>query len=375
LPFDFGVLGVPMFIVISGFCIHLGYARRLVTGQRGGWTWGAFWKRRFVRLYPTYLCAVALSLLVVWLLNQVWGVHAAVPADLTWDLITHVLMIHNLTADFSGGLGNPPFWTLGLEEQLYALFAIVVLLRTRLTAVRVLAIAATVSLVWRLGYTWGPFMSGSPDQIILDVGAFRLGYWTGWPFGWWFLWVLGALAAECYVGLVRPPRWVTSWWLITTVTAITAVTHWRTLGRYTKFWLDDSTAAWVRTALDSLVQLSEPLFAVACFALLLRLISREREGGLKSFGSRLMAGLGVFSYSLYLTHVPTIEVLNAIFGMPDSLAGTAFRLLVYVPACVMVGAGFFIAFERPFLFLNKRAAVRGVADRAVMPPRAGDAIR
>src|SRR5690242_13750888 len=56
LPLEIvGNMGVPLFIVLSGFCIHLGVAKRM--GRTGviKADWASFWKRRFRRLYPPYL--------------------------------------------------------------------------------------------------------------------------------------------------------------------------------------------------------------------------------------------------------------------------------------------------------------------------------
>ena len=52
------------FFVISGFCIHLGWARQ--EAQAGGATtdFFAFWRRRIRRLYPPYLVVLGLYLLV-----------------------------------------------------------------------------------------------------------------------------------------------------------------------------------------------------------------------------------------------------------------------------------------------------------------------
>src|SRR5690348_9263470 len=50
----FGYLGVPLFFVISGFCIHLPYARGLSAGGAAP-DWRRFFARRFRRLYPPYL--------------------------------------------------------------------------------------------------------------------------------------------------------------------------------------------------------------------------------------------------------------------------------------------------------------------------------
>jgi peptidoglycan/LPS O-acetylase OafA/YrhL len=364
LPFDFGTLGVPMFIVISGFCIHLGYARRLATGRLAGWSWAAFWKRRFVRLYPTYLVAIAFSLAVVHVVTRL-GHPVDAPANTAWDLLTHVFMVHNLTVEYTGGLGNPPFWTLGLEEQLYGLFAVVVLLRARMSATKIVLVGTCVSVVWRLAIVWVPFLlsrlSGGPNEpLALHLGTVSVGHWDGWPFGWWFLWLLGAMAAEAYLGLVRLPDWCSSWGLILGSWAVTALTYWRTLGRYTKYWMtDEGTQGWVRAVLNTAVQMSEPVFAVGCFALLLRLIRAERAGRLAAWPVRLLATVGLFSYSLYLTHLPVIELLTATLGAPTTRPGLVGWAAVAVPVSVAWAGLFFLVFERPFLHRARPAPPGG----------------
>src|SRR4030095_16029657 len=45
----FGYLGVPLFFVISGFCIHLPDARARNEGRLAAPGWGALFRRRFSR--------------------------------------------------------------------------------------------------------------------------------------------------------------------------------------------------------------------------------------------------------------------------------------------------------------------------------------
>src|SRR6476660_9088344 len=51
----FGYVGVFLFFVISGFCIHLQWARARAAGRQSQIEFGAFWKRRLRRLYPPYV--------------------------------------------------------------------------------------------------------------------------------------------------------------------------------------------------------------------------------------------------------------------------------------------------------------------------------
>src|ERR1700742_1749454 len=61
---SFGYIGVFLFFVISGFCIHWKCAKARATGLEPDIRFGPFWKRRLRRLYPPYLIALALYLLL-----------------------------------------------------------------------------------------------------------------------------------------------------------------------------------------------------------------------------------------------------------------------------------------------------------------------
>jgi len=354
LPLDFGMLGLQLFIVLSGFCIHHGYARRFAAGRTGGWSWAAFWRRRFFRLYPPYVAAVALSLVVVYGLTPPAERPPELPADVVGDVVSHLLMVHNLSPDYTGGVGNAALWSLGLEEQLYGLFAVVVLLRARLSARVVLGIGLAVSVLWVAASVWVPFLltryAGWPPGGVIELGRIRIGHWGSWPFGWWFLWLIGAVAAEAHVGLVRVPAWLMSRWVIAATVAVTAVTNYRTLGRYARNWLSDAgDGGWLRSGLLTVVGLSDLVFAVGCFALLLRLIRAERQGGLTSPAARWTARLGLISYSLYLIHMPVLLLLAPLLGTPGEAASIAAAVVGGVAASIAFAIPFFFVFERPFL--------------------------
>src|ERR1044071_1569458 len=57
---SFGYIGVFLFFVISGFCIHLQWARTKAAGSEPQIRFTAFWKRRIRRLYPPYMIALLL---------------------------------------------------------------------------------------------------------------------------------------------------------------------------------------------------------------------------------------------------------------------------------------------------------------------------
>src|SRR6185436_12341947 len=57
---SFGYISVFLFFVISGFCIHLQWAKAKAAGVKPEIRFGAFWKRRLRRLYPPYIIALLL---------------------------------------------------------------------------------------------------------------------------------------------------------------------------------------------------------------------------------------------------------------------------------------------------------------------------
>src|SRR6201991_2227590 len=63
-PIAWGSAGVPIFFVISGYCIHRGAAFKLAQDPRYRLDAGNFWMRRFARIYPVLLAALLLTLVL-----------------------------------------------------------------------------------------------------------------------------------------------------------------------------------------------------------------------------------------------------------------------------------------------------------------------
>ena len=57
---SFGYIGVFLFFVISGFCIHLQWCRSRSINEQGSVAFGKFWKRRIRRLYPPYFIVLVI---------------------------------------------------------------------------------------------------------------------------------------------------------------------------------------------------------------------------------------------------------------------------------------------------------------------------
>lgn len=127
-PLDDGGLAVDLFVILSGFVITLLVQRRVEP-------YSIYLLRRFARLYPLYLIALALGFYTQHLAPHVIGQELfglpsppsfswiVPPRDVPTNLFLHVTMLHGLIPDtvipnastaFSG-----PLWSISLEWQFY----------------------------------------------------------------------------------------------------------------------------------------------------------------------------------------------------------------------------------------------------------------
>ena len=347
LPVDLGHLGVSLFVLLSGFCIHTNTLRASPPGELS-LNWGTFWKRRFVRLYPPYAIVVLLSGLLTYVLFLRHGVTPDLALrGVCRDVLMHLGMVHNLMPIYANGLYNGPLWTLGMEEQLYALYIVLLLLRRWSLRGTVLLTLAVSALLWQAWQVWGP--------TTLGHGPNHLGGWTWWPFQFWFLWTLGTVAAEAHAGRISLPSWCSRAGLGGLLLAAgllqyklvwPAVTGQANLGA-TLAALGGFTggaavaAAWLGQAL------AYGSLQVAFFILVNAVIRQERQqGSSQRLLVRGLAQVGLFSYSLYLLHVPVIEACKHFWPI-DSVLG---RYLVLLPGCILAGWLFFHLVEKHFLY-------------------------
>ena len=360
---DYGYLGVPFFVVISGFCIHRRAALRLARGQDPRPDWGPFWRRRFRRLYPTYLAAIVFSLVLA-TLSGVYAFQDGFAAD----LISHLLMVHNLSADYNGGLGNGAFWSLGMEEQLYLLYVPLLGLLAVRRGLSVVLLAAAVTVGWR---------------VLTAVGATPvippLGSYGTWPFAYWLHWALGAYAVDAWAGNCRLPRWAGSGRLACALALLGGALHYNVfetlaLTTFKDVWPIGAVAVRAR----EITFVLELLFAVAFFCVLNRGLAWERAGGaarLRPAGRVMLAvvsGIGRASYSIYLAHIPVIFLLMSLEGAdPVGRTGAAWavRFSMHYAAGLLAGFALFWTVERHFV----RPAAAPPSRRPVTAPAVEEA--
>lgn len=339
---SFGYVGVFLFFVISGFCIHLQWAKARARGETPSINFGAFWRRRFRRLYPPYLIAFALFLLMMALSTGINVTHFFI-----YDVVMHLLMLHNLDPNTCYSI-NGVFWTLAIEEQLYLAYFLLLFLRSRWGWGPTLVICAAARVGW-FAFSHAAWVATGTGIPVPEAAASH-----------WLTWAFGAIAVEAAFGLVKLPQWCRNIWL--GIAAIVAASATSMILPTTQKDTLPHTLAWM---------LMHPAWGLGFFILVNRAVQAEQSWAsrlrhlgevsrtfhLASMFRKLVGGLafiGVFSYSLYLTH--ELVIMQSWWFVSEGLAPILNTLLIVVPATVGLAWVFYVFCEKPHM----RTAVRNV---------------
>lgn len=127
-----GFLGVPLFLLISGYFVT---DQLLKKWDRGNVDLVSYYQRRFLRLYPILVTMLVLTTAYITLFQRPLLHHIKAV------IITNLLWVYNWWEIFNGQSyfdrfgGESPFthlWTLGVEAQFYVLWPLILLLLLRL---------------------------------------------------------------------------------------------------------------------------------------------------------------------------------------------------------------------------------------------------
>ena len=333
---SFGYVGVFLFFVISGFCIHLRWAKAKAGGQPHEIRFAAFWKRRLRRLYPAYLIALALYLAMT-----AWSVGIKVTGGWVYDVLMHVFMLHNLDPNTAYSV-NSVFWTLAIEEQLYLAYFLLLFLRTRWGwgPTLLVCLAARVGWFFFSHGVWVAFGVGVP---VPEAAASH-----------WLTWALGAMSVEAAFGLIKLPRWTRNLWLgagflllAAAISQVFPITN--KDGFIHRFcWL-----------------VLHPAWGLGFFIVVNRAFEAEKRWRIAILEPRiikLFAGLGVFSYSLYLIH--NLVIIESWRFTPPVWPAIVNALFITTPATIAFAWIFFQFCERPFMSKPaRREAIVAVPQR------------
>jgi peptidoglycan/LPS O-acetylase OafA/YrhL len=305
-----GWLGVPLFFVVSGYCVLAAADNNRLKG-RGVL---AYFARRLRRIYPPYWAALALVLLLWPVFGGLWAMPAwgfPPPADLTaWQWLGNATLTEGWRHRAAGDgplLFLGPAWSLVYEEQFYLVVGLLLLARRLFAGVALVTLAAVAL-----------NLSGANVRgLFLDL------YWLAFAAG-----------AACYWALVRAgPRGRACVALALAAGVAALSPHWRTLAA---LHVSPEAGALAGVALALLLLLLRPLDSR---------LARARPLAPLSW-------VGVRCYSVYLVHWPVCKVVGAglySLGVRGDLAVLLTSVPLSLALSLLVGHWFHAAVERRFL--------------------------
>lgn len=312
-------MGVPIFFVVSGFCIHISFHQQ---GQH----WGSFFIRRIFRIYPAYLAALIFFIL----LGSAKHIVSVFQHQDVWvQLLSHLFLVHNFHPSTFKAV-DPPLWTLAIEAQLYLLYPALLALVGKLRWPKAMLLLAGCELVIQglYGLTQGTSAANS-------AGGQISWFFASSPFGYWFSWALGAYVAEAHLKNQPLP------------------------------FLKSPAILWLALAISS--YFVQPLFPFRflLFAVVTAVVASQYLGGawqkvkIPTLAAYTLKNTGLWSYSIYLLHYPLLFVY---FYAADRFVPREYRsapaafLLTMTAWLVVIPLSFFWykIFELPGIALGKR---------------------
>ncbi|MGF7081549.1 acyltransferase family protein [Mucilaginibacter sp. UYCu711] len=172
IPSAYGWTGVQLFLIISGFLIHLGFMSRNESLNVID-----FYSKRFWRIYPPYLVSVIIFCVTGLGLKYYLFSHRGFV-----DLLSHLFFVHDFSNNYEFTI-NPSFWSLALEMQLYLIYPIFLIFRKKLGINRTMLLLLFLLMAVFAPITYYYFHDAK--------------FVSPWfMFYYWFTWCTGALLAE-----------------------------------------------------------------------------------------------------------------------------------------------------------------------------------
>ncbi|WP_144143474.1 acyltransferase family protein [Paraburkholderia sp. BCC1884] len=299
-PIAWGSAGVPIFFVISGYCIHRGGALRLAGNPAYRLDAGNFWVRRFARIYPVLLAALVLTFALDWFSLQLPPVNHKIREIGLQSFLVNLFSLQGVAGKTFGS--NGALWTLSLEVQFYAIYPLLFALRRRIGMTNVLAAVAVINVV---------------SALVLERHDIQ--FFTSY----WFSWTLGAWIADARVRSTpqtRSPVWL--YGLAAAFIALGCVAfHFGQYGAF-QFW------------------------AIGFALYLYKALDRRQAVQRATFGTRLLSRFGDFSFSLYLIHLPIFVLLSSLL-FRSALQMSIWPSFAYMFVAVPVAYVFYRLVELP----------------------------
>lgn len=304
------IYAVPLFFLISGYCIHASNIKYLKANR--SLPLKEYYRRRFLRIYPPYFAALIFAIAVNYIVVKNYQLNL-------YDGIIHLFSLQGFTTPYFNTI-NLVLWTISIELAFYAIYPVFYYIRFKYNLNYALAFTFIISCL-SISY----FMLKGNYSVPERFCVFNL----------WFAWCAGAYLADkkmLSTADFKRPVYVVLYLLIFFCLLYLTYIH--------------STLSLIQDQLDILVWTAPMIF----------LLSKEDWLRRKqnTWIIKILAAIGLSSYSLYLLHEPLIALKNFLTHkyLPASfqLAGVGAGVLV-IPVIAWYS---YYYIEKPFIHKKSR---------------------
>lgn len=308
---NFGAeFAVPLFFLISGYCIHLSNLKYIAEHKQ--LPLKEYYRRRFLRIYPPYLVALAFTIIVNYL------TYKNLPS-LT-DILIHIFVLQGFTIPYFNTI-NLVLWTISIEIAFYLIYPVFYYIRLKYSLNKALLFSLLISCI-SISY----FLTKETLSLPQYYCVFNL----------WFAWCCGAYLADKAVsnaaGLKKP---------------IFIVLYLVIAAAFLTIRFIPNKLHIIYYQLNILIWMGPLVFITS------------KDGWLikhYSLFTKIIAGIGLSSYSLYLLHEPLIALKNFLGHrfLPTNLqlAGITIGIIIIPIICWYS----FKFIEKPFTVRKKNVA-------------------
>jgi peptidoglycan/LPS O-acetylase OafA/YrhL len=276
---SFGWVGVDLFFVLSGFLI----GSILIRTRESKNFFSTFYIRRLARIVPNYYL-----LLLIFIAIQPWPYFSdnyMLTGNKVIPLGSYFTMMHNFYMANMNNLGNGMLcvtWSIGIEEQFYLAFPLIVYLAKRSWLPFILIITVIVASVVRMQYThW------IPPYVLLPARMDSIS--------------MGVLVAYFY-NKIDLEAFVSKYLYILLILIAT----------------DIAICAYLYALFGDLGVIKHTLFAIF-FALCLVLAITKTPGYTTLLRNKILCWVGTISYSLYLFHYFILALFHHFIGNKEGI--------------------------------------------------------
>jgi peptidoglycan/LPS O-acetylase OafA/YrhL len=361
--FYHGHFAVDLFIVLSGFSLMLSVLKSDYNLKGGSLL---FFKRRIIRIVPTYYAAIALSLILISTVigdqtQTHWDVSIPVGSA---DLITHLLLISDFFNSTTNTISHV-FWSICVESRIYLFFPILLWIWRKKGALSALSFSIFTSVAGLL--LLGVFKEFGTSDINTQLSGVS-------PYI--ILFVLGMLAADLSLKDGKTQATARSFYkkmpVLILIAGVLLVGVTIVFGRFLLIF-NDSRFIEYSVLYD---QLRDIAFGILCsifiFALTLAATNQKKTSIVHTvLNWKPLALVGTFSYSLYLVHPVVLQVVSKFIIIPlhtDRFTAAVLLAAIGTIASLIASCVFFLGCERPFMTLGKKPTAKAVMQRAIVDP-------